>query len=251
MQTAQQQAALNNVNQSNPTGTTTYTPNGMGGYNLTQNLSAPYQSIFNSATGAAGNLANQASSWYSNPANANINPSQAVNSAVGMYQQYMDPYWQQQNTNLAGNLEAQGLSPNDKAFQNSELALQQGQESQVGQEIATLEPQMYQQALQSYELPAQTLAAMEGTVPSVSSTSTPQTGVSPVDVTGAYNDYQTALNQQYQSQMQQYAAQQGGMFGLGGSVLGGLAGGWARGGFPGLGGGGSSYSTSLANGSFV
>lgn len=242
LQTAQEQAGLNNVSQYNPTGSTVYTPNGMGGYNLTQSLSQPYQSIYNSATGAAGNLAQQAESQYSNP--ANINPSSAVNSAVGMYQQYMDPYWQQQQSNLNSNLESQGLNPNDQAYKMAQLGLQQGQQSQVGQEIATLEPQMYQQALQSYELPAQTLAAMEGTVPSVSTTSTPQTGVSPVDVTGAYNDYQQALNQQYQSQMQQYAAQQGGMFGLGGSVLGGLAGGWARNGFS-L-GGGSGLGSSVA-----
>lgn len=231
LQTAQEQAGLNNVSQYNPTGSSVYTPNGQGGYTLNQSLSAPYQSIFNSATGAAGSLANQAQQQYSNP--ANINPSSAINQAMGMQEQYLQPYFQQQQNVLNSNLEAQGMNPSDTGYQMAQLQQQQGQQQQMEGALAQFEPQMFSQAVQSYMLPEQALAGMEGAIPGSPSTiNTPQTGVSPTDVIGAYNDYQTALNQQYQSQVQQAAATTGGMFGLGGSVLGGLAGGWAKGGFP-------------------
>lgn len=223
---ASAQAALNNVNQVTPYGNLTYAqtgtgPNGIPTYSATQTLGQGQQSLLNTGTQLAQNIAPQ---YTSAP---NIDPSSAVNQASRMFQNYMQPYFNQQNSTTMSNLRNQGFVPGDTGYDTAMTQLQNEQGNLIGNQITQFEPQAYSQALQSYELPLQTAENMISPT-QAPFTNTPQTGVSPTDVTGAYNTQTQAQEYNYGQQMQNYSAMMGGLF----SIPASLAGGWAKGGFP-------------------
>lgn len=225
--TAQAQAALNNVSQVTPLGNLTYTQGPNGTYTATTTLSPQEQQLFDilqgtqGAAGAAGqNLMNASAGMYSGA--PNINPSSAINQAVGMEQQYLNPYFQQQNSQLQSQLANQGFAVGSQAYNNAVNNLNNQQGNLVAGNIAQFEPMAYNQALQSYQLPLQTAQQLAsfGAPGSPNFVNTPQTGVSPTNVTGAYANAQNALEQNYQAQVAQQSAMMGGLFGLGAAGLG-------------------------------
>ncbi len=229
LQTAQAQAALNNVSQYGPQGSFVYNLGPNGTYTLNESLNPQLQQIQNAVTGAAGNLANASSGMYSGV--PNINPSEAVNAAMSMQQQYLQPWFNQQQSVTNSNLQNQGLAPGDAAYDLAQKQLQENQTQSMQGALAQFEPTAFNQQMQSYALPAQTIGMLEGLQPGMQMQQTPQTGIPATDVTGAYQNYQQAMEQNYQAQMQNQSAMMGGLF----SIPAALAGGWARGGFQGLG----------------
>lgn len=224
--TAGAQSRINNVSQYGPQGSYQYTqtgtgPNGEPIYSLTENLDPALQGLSSNVQGAAQNLSGAAAGMYSQLPQNGINGF--IDQAMNMQQQYMQPWFNQQQSVTNSNLENQGLAPGDQAY---DLAQKQLQETQTQSMEGALN-QFLPQAYQAYELPAQTIGALEGLQPGISQFSTPQTGVSPTDVVGAYNNYQQAQEQNYQAQMQNYSSMMGGLF----SIPAALAGGWARSGF--------------------
>jgi len=235
VQTAETQAGLNNVNQTTPYGSLTYNPTsydpvtGLANkYSATQTLSPQLQSLFNSTTGAASNLMNNVQNAYSQA--PNINPSEAVNAAMSMQQQYLQPFFNQQRSQLQSQLQSQGIAPGDAAYQLAMKQLDENQTQAMQGALSQFEPLAFNQQVQSYELPAQTVGILEGLQPQSPAINPPQTGVSPTDVIGAFQNYQNAQEQNYQAQMQNYSSMMGGLF----SIPSALAGGWAFGGFKGL-----------------
>jgi hypothetical protein len=229
--TAGYQAALNDVNQVTPGYSLNYNITGYDPQTgapirtATETLSPQLQSLFNTTTGAASNLMGNVEQAYSQA--PNINPSGAINQAMAMQQQYLQPWFTQQQNVLNSNLEGQGLAPGDAAYDLAEKQLQETQTQSMEGNLATFEPIAFNQEIQSYELPAQTVGMLEGLQPQTQPINPPQTGVSPTDVIGAYQNYQQAQMAAYQAQMQNYSAKLGGLF----SIPSALAGGWARGGF--------------------
>jgi hypothetical protein len=91
--------------------------------------------------------------------------------------------------------------------------------------LAQMEPQMYQQATQSYQMPetmAGTLAGL-GSPTSPTFAQTPQLSIAPADLTGATASAQAAQQASYQDQLQQSQAMMSGLFGIPTAVLGGMA----------------------------
>ena len=225
--TAGAQADINNISQFTPQGSFNYTqtgtgPNGEPEFSLTENLNPGLQQTENAVSGAAGNLATATAPMYSTA--PNINPSEAINAAMAMQQQYMQPWFNQQQSVTNSNLENQGLAPGDAAYDLAQKQLQETQTQSMQGALSQFEPLAFNQQLQSYQLPAQTIGALEGIQPGMSQLNTPQAGVSPTDVTGAFQNYQQAQEQNYQAQMQNRSAMMGGLF----SIPAALAGGFAR-----------------------
>src|SRR5579859_3355616 len=79
--TANTQAALNNVNTVSPLGSTLFSPNGQGGYNLNQTLSPALQSVFGPQVNLAGNLANQGQ-WIADQAGQTAASGSAVTDSA-------------------------------------------------------------------------------------------------------------------------------------------------------------------------
>ena len=265
-QTAEFQSQLNNGNSFSPYGSVTNVQDpGTNQWTQTTQLSPAEQNIFNLSTGAEGSALGVANDQIGRVGTAlgtplttpnlqtSVGPTdfnQAVNNTVqsqfgaemGLLQPQMQQASEQQNANLI----AQGLNPNDAAWQNSMQLFNnaQGQErAQVANNAQQLgnaeQAQLFGEALNQGQFGNQ--AAQQGfqnqayaqntpinqfdallssgqvQAPSVSQIA--QTGVSPTDVLGAYALQQQQENANYQAQMQQYNSGLGGLFNLGSAAL--------------------------------
>lgn len=229
---AQKTAQLGMTGQQTPYGALAYSadPNSPSGYTATQTLSPQQQALLNLQTGAQTGIGGAAQGLGQNIGGMygsmpNIDPSTTLNQLIKWNQAYNQPIFQQQRSNLAGQLANQGLTPGSEAYNNA-LNLQARNEGDVqNQFFAQAEPLAFGQAVQQYQLPLQAesqllgLAAPQGP----NYVSTPQPQVQPPN-------YQGLVQQNYQNQLAQQQAMMSGLFGIPTS----LAGGWALGGFKGL-----------------
>ena len=236
-QTAIQQSELNNVNQITPYGSVTYKQTGTGAdgiptFTATTQLSEPMQNLVNSnisnAQGSSnleGQLQGNAASTLSQPLNLGWNATEANLDQLG--RNTIDPQIQQQQNQMNQQLADQGITPGSEAwntaqtnFNNSRAAAYnnlylQGHNTAVND----LEAQ--------YNSPLNALNALRSgsqvSQPGVGQTAqTAQTGIQPANLAGL-------VEQNYQNQVANSSASMGGMFGLGGALLGGLTNGGAGG----------------------
>jgi hypothetical protein len=232
-QAAQMQQKLNMFNQTSPTGSLAWNtdPNSPSGYSANVNLSPAYQKLLDiiqgsqTTLGQAGqNLAGNVAGLYSQPPDLNTQTGQQL---LGLQQQYWNPIFQQQSSNLESQLRNQGLTPGSTAYNNAKNLLARNQGDVTNQFLFGMQPQVFQQALQQYELPLQTASGLLGlsappTAPQFQQTPTAQ--IQPPA-------YASLAEQQYGQQQAQNTAMMQGLFGIPTA----LAGGWARAGFPGFG----------------
>lgn len=260
--TANDNTFRNEVNQTTPYGSLNYsTTGGVYDYNgnwiptttATQTLSPTEQGIFDQTTGLqsqgldlAKNVLGQVQSTVANPLNFDNAPSVPGNENDVVNQAYddlMSRFNTQQGISTAAldtQLRNQGVQPGTDAWNNAFRPLNEQQtdaQTQAELNATQLGGQQQTQALQLrnqvigedtalYNSPLQTYATLLGLgggVTNPSYTNTPQTTQAPVDTSA--NDlaaYQGQLAA-YQQQLQQQQATTGGLFGLGGSALGGLA----------------------------
>lgn len=189
--TAASQAALNNVNQVTPYGSTTY--NQTGSYTdaygnvvpeFTQNtqLSPLTQEILNQQGGIAttqlGNAGNVANQFQYAPYNFNTADSGTLNQApqvlnqnvtnalYGQQKSFLDPQWDQQQQQLQDQLSRQGIAVGSDAYNNAQKqfdnsktqAYQSAQDSAIGQGVGA-ESSLFNLALagQNQNISQQTL----------------------------------------------------------------------------------------------
>jgi len=256
------QAQINMVNQNTPFGRLEYTqrgtaPDGTPQYTATQTLSPQQQAIADQnqaaalAYGETGNqLMGRIRNMVATPVDlATLGTAPTYDAAFRDTTRQniinrLNPTWDQRRAALETQLANQGITQGSTAYSNAMADFNRGfndfllgADLQSGQEAGAEYARQYgarQNAINEAYLPRtqelNTLAAlMSGSqMQGPQFVNTPQTGVQPADVTGA-----TAL--QYQGQLANWQANQqannammGGLFGLGGSALGG----WAGAGFP-------------------
>jgi hypothetical protein len=221
--TAQQN--LNMVNQTNPLGSLNYAQSGTNAdgtpkYTATTTYSQPVQSILDNylktqgTTGqTASNLASNVAGMYSQP--ANITGDATMKQLQGWQQNYVNPIFRQQEANLDSKLQAQGILPGSPAYNNAQNLQARNEGDVNNQFFSTAQPLAYNQELQNYNLPLQTLQTLQG----VSQPTSPNFAATPtVQVQPA--NYAGAVQNNYNAQMQQYQNQQAGMWGLAGNVIG-------------------------------
>lgn len=234
IQTAASQAALNNVNQQGPLGNLTYTqtgtgPNGVPTY--TANNNSAFQGGINANTNAFNNQ-------------TPLDAQNMVQQSLQLGSNYLQPYFQQQQQQLQGQLQNQGFDPNSTAAQFATNNLMNQQDTALGSMLPGLE----QSASTAYMMPLQAAGGAAGATTG-GYINTPQTGVSPTNVEGAYQIQQNALQNNYDAQMQNYSSMMGGLFGIPSAMLGG----WAKSGFPGASSffDSSNWNSSLPSGSLT
>lgn len=237
---ASAQQAMNNVNQVTPYGSLNYNQTGsyvdpntgmtVPTYTATQTLNPQEQANLTQSQAMQGTAltgAGQALSQY----NPNL-PSQqqfennAYNDLMSRQNQQFQTQQQQLQTQLAN----QGIQAGTTAYNNAFLPLEQSQVDAVNQaqlQASNLAGQNLSQAesIQNQALNGfQSLFGTGSGMPSPGYVNTPNTTVSPTNA-GAMDlaQYQGELNS-YNQQLAANNATAGGLFGLGGSVLGGLAG---------------------------
>jgi hypothetical protein len=244
-QTLQELQGVNQVNQVTPTGSLTYAQTGVGAngvptYTATQTLSPQEQALLNTMQGTQTTAGTQAGKLLSN-ANygaAGTNPSQAIGDATSgntkaLLQQetsYLNPQFTQQTNQLDTQLRSQGIFPGSPAYTQQMQNLQLNQNQAITGFLAAAEPQAYQQAVSSYELPLSMasqelgLAAPSG----VGLTGTPQESSQPANLEGDVASANTANMAAYNAQLNQQNAMMSGLFGLGSAAISGGSGGFGN-----------------------
>lgn len=213
----------NNINQSTPFGSLSYTQGADGRWTATQSMDPNIVSGVESAIGGANASLNK----FANQPGP-VDPSGAVDKAVAMENQYMAPWFKQQQSNLDAKLQGEGFAPGTEGYNNAQRDLQTNQTNWVGGNVAQFEPLAYNQSQTSYFDPLQAATGQVGVGNSIRGVgnpgfvSTPQT-----DVVGAYDTQMKGDQYNYGQQMQNRAAMMGGLF----SIPANAAGGWARNGF--------------------
>lgn len=220
---ATSQQKMNMVNQANPYGSLTYAadPNSPGGYTATTTLAPDQQALLDQQNGLKKQVGGIASSLVGSGAGAlsgkpldlSWNATEANLDALN--RSTMDPQWNQQKESLDASLYNKGVAPGSAAY---DTAMRN-----FGQQKSDAYNNMYLQGhntavndiTNQYNSPLNTLASLangsQPTTPNQSFVSTPQEQIQPVD-------YMGAVNQQYQQQQSQNAAQMGGIFGTAGTL---------------------------------
>jgi hypothetical protein len=232
---AEQQQQINDVNQVTPYGNLTYTQTGVGkdGIPIEQSnltLSPAEQGLLNSTLGTqqtiAGDAGQLAKSLNTSLTQApNLSNDSLVNTMMGWQQKYMQPIFDQQQSNLNSKLAAQGITQGSDAYDNAQNLQARNQDNAYEGALAADEGQAYNQALGKYEAPIQTLGTLlgEGSPTSINQNlvNTPQEQIQPANL-------ESLVSQNYQNQMQQYGNTMSGLFSIPSAILGG----WAKMGFP-------------------
>lgn len=230
---AQTQNQVNSYNQSNPYGTQTYTPNAASpsGYSLNTALSPELQKLFDTQLGTVGSLTDSSRGMYSSPYDMNAASGPTAGLLNKWQKDYRQPIFDQQQSNLDAQLQNQGLNINDKAYQNAQNLLARNQGDVTNQYLTMNQGQAFNQALQGYQLPLQTLSGLLGTVPGV-----PKFGATPTAQVQPPN-YQQAAQNQFTGEQTQYQNMIGGLGQVAGLVAAPFTGGLSM--LPGMFAGGS------------
>lgn len=231
-QAAKQQQALNMTSQNTPYGALTYTadPNSPSGYTANQTYTPEVQALLRgnignsqAASDTAGSLLRNGQGVLSNPVDTSWNGT--ASRIADINKSFLDPIWSQRQNDFDQTMANRGLVPGSQAYTNAarDFGMQRDNSYNnmgLGAYTAGVNANLQQQAsalnamnaLRNGSMIAQPVS--QGT----NFTTTPQESIQPVN-------YSQLVNQNYQNQQAQNNATMGGLFGLGGTVLGGLAGG--------------------------
>lgn len=236
--TANNNAALNRIDQYTPYGSSTYnitgtSADGTPSYAQTVSLSPGEQQLFDTSMAgqkvlgdtALSGLHNVQSTYANNfdPSQYGASQQQAQDAAYKQQTLYLDPQYSQLHDNLNTQLANQGLSAGDKAYDTSQLnlnnqqqqAYQSAQNNAIG--LGNQEQQvLFGQGLTQYNQPLNTYnALMTGAqVQNPSFSNVPGVNQANTDVAGI-------TNSGYQNQLAAFNANQAGinnLFSLGGSL---------------------------------
>lgn len=254
LDTAAAAQAASSTNQINPYGSLTYqqTGTGPGGlplYTATTKLSPEQQAILNALQSNQLTAGTQAGKVLSGADYGGPNAMKVGDATSGITKDmldkqvaYLKPTFDHQETALDTKMRNQGLAPGNPAYDHAMDELRTSQGRQVTGFLSTAEPAAFSQALQTYNLPLDTAAkelalSQPGSV-GQNLVNAPQATVQPANYTGAVASADQAAMQAYQAQVAQQNAMMSGLFGLGGTALGGLMKGGGLGMFGGAGGAG-------------
>lgn len=223
MNAGQQQNQINSYNQTNPFGSQAYTAdaNSPSGFSLNTSLSAPLQSLFDTQTGTLNNSAQNSAGMYSQPFDLNAASGPTTGLLNQWSQQYVQPIFNQQQSNLDSQLQNQGLAPGSTAYNNAQNLLARNQGDVTNQYLQQNQGQAFGQALQQYQLPLQTQSALKSLIPG-----SPTFGATPT-ATVAPPNYQQAAQNNFTNQQTQFQNTMQGVGQLAGTTAGMFGGGWA------------------------
>ncbi len=231
---AQKEQGLNMFNQTNPFGTQTYTndPTSPSGFSANITLSPAQQAILNqlqqtkltaggasqSEAGAASSLASNFGSLYGTP--PNIDPSSLTNKMMGWGQQYMQPIFNQQQSNLDAKLQNQGITPGSQAYDNAQNLQSRNVNNAYQNLFLNAEPTAFSQAIQEYQLPMQTAYGLQAGAANAPTPTTPNSSlVNPPQGKIQPPNYQQAAQNAYTQQQGQYQNMMSGIGQLAGVAL--------------------------------
>lgn len=237
--TAITQYGLNATNQVTPYGNLSYSQSGTWDdgtprFTATQTLSPEEQALYNQYTESQKKLGAIGGRQIDKVGTILDTPFKLDNEAtesrlMELGRKRLDPVLTQRRDALETKLYNQGLQPGTEAWNRAITLNDQGQNDAYNQLLLTGRTQANQELLTERNQPLNEITAlMSGSqVQQPNFVNTPNASVAPTDVAGiTQQGYQNSLIP-WQNEQQQQQAMLGGLFGLGGTALGG----WARGRF--------------------
>lgn len=234
--TQSQQGSM--VNQTNPFGSLTYSqtgtsPDGTPLYTAKTSLDSSQQQLLDilngtkTAAGTAGkSLISGANYGAQQPGDVIGNSTSGlVKDAMAKQIAYLQPGFDYDVDRLNTKLKNQGFAQGDVGYDKAMNALKQSQGQTVTGFESTMEPQMYQQSLQNYLLPAQ----LGGTLAGIGSPTQPTFGqtpglsIQPANLIGATANANQANMEAYKAENDKNSSMMSGLFGIPTSLLGGWA----------------------------
>lgn len=215
-QAAKTQNQQNSYNQSNAFGSTAYVadPNSPSGYSVNTSLNPDSQRILDTQRGTISNLASSSAGMYSSPFDLDAASRATATNLNNWKGAYLQPIFNQQDSNLEGQLRNQGLTPGSEAYNNAKNLLARNQGDVTNDYLTKNQGQAYSQALQSYQTPLQTIAGLEQTLPgNPTFQQTPTAQIQPAN-------YQGAVQSNYQGQVANNNAMWNGIGQLGSAAVG-------------------------------
>jgi hypothetical protein len=210
---AKSQNNTNSYNQGSAFGSINYVPDASSpsGYSVKTQYSAPEQALFDQYTGTQGAFGAAAPGLVSAGASNIMAPANLDNSAVtkqlnSWQQQYQQPIFNQQDSNLEAQLRSQGLTPGSEAYNNAKNLLARNQGDVTNQFLTMNQGQSFDQALKAFQArqqQGQTEAQLGGTLFGAAApqgptqVNTPTASIQPAN-------YQGAVQSNYEQQMKNY-----------------------------------------------
>lgn len=224
-ETATYQQGLNMVNQVGPYGTLTYTGKNdgqPGSATATTSLSPIQQTLLDQSQNAdlkqnqiALNQLDKVGDILGKPVDLNNAATEARLMELGSAR--LDPRFARERQALEQDMMNRGIRPGSEAYTSMVNNFDQGKNDAYNQLLLTGRQQAVQEALTERNQPLNEITGLlngqQISLPTF--VNTPQSQVANTDLMGAVNDA-------YKAKTSQYNAAMGGLFGLGGSLLGGI-----------------------------
>ena len=235
-ETAIAQANLNAVNQVTPQGTLTWetigtNPDGTPIRRQTQAYSPEQQRLYDQQTALSGQLNQLATDQTGRLSGLLGKPVDLSNEAtegrlMELGRARLDPLMQQRRSSMETRLANQGVMPGSAAYDRAMQSLGQQENDAYNSLLLSGRQQSASEALQERNQPINEITALMsgGQVSGPTWNNTGQTGINPADYQGAVRDKYNSQMQQYNAEMQSSNAMMGGLFGLASAGLGG----WMR-----------------------
>lgn len=223
---ASMQQKMNMVNQRTPYGSLKYVadPNSPGGYTATQEFTPEVQALLDAnignargAAGAYGDLLNNARSAMTTPLDLSYGANADRIAQIG--KRTIDPQWEQRQQQFDATMANRGLMPGSEGYAAASKDFGDQRSRAYDSMFLDAYDKANNAAIQQYNSPFNALAALRGgsqiaqPVQSMGLTTTPQESIQSPDMMGAA--YKSAGMRQSQNN-----AFMGGLFGLGGNLLG-------------------------------
>lgn len=227
------------IDQSNPYGSIDYSQQGVDQYGnpimkVDTKFSPEQQAIYDQITGGKQVAAGASKDLLTN-ANYGAAPdfSAAEGSKVSQnldrYTEYLHPYFTQQTEELDNQLRNQGLDPGTPAYDRAINNMRQSQNQSVSGFLANTQNQAHAQAVQDYNVPVQTAAALQQlgmySEPGSAAVNTPQANYGATNASGIYANTYDQKMQAYNAKKAKNDALISGIASIGGAVIGGPIGG--------------------------
>jgi hypothetical protein len=225
--------AANQTNQITPTGALQYYqtgvgPNGIPTYTAVSQLSPAEQEMLHLqqqggalAGGAGANILANTFGQYSQAPDLSNNAGGLTQQLLGQETSYLNPYFQNQTSQLDTQLRNQGIMPGTPAYNQQMQQVQDNQNRAVTGFLAQAEPAAFSQAQAQYQTPLQTAAGLASlnNPQGPMLTQTPQGAFAPTNVIQSVANSQNAAQQNYQDQLKQQNAMLSGLFGIGSAAI--------------------------------
>lgn len=241
-QALQESQAATQINQQNQYGSQNYQQSGVDQYGnptytLKTQLSTPQQALLDTLQGTQQTAGTQGRNLLSGADYGSQNPADVIGNAtqgntaqlIAQQMQQLAPVQESQRQNLDNQLRNQGLFPGNPAYDRQMRDFTNNISNANAANAATFENQAYEQAFRNFMTPAalgQQLSQFGGPIDLKSTfANTPQFGAAPANATAAYADVNKANMEAYKQQQANYSSMLNGIFGIGGSILGGPIGG--------------------------